>query len=137
MLLLKPRGRLRCVTLGSQQVINALTEGRISQHALQLVSRDRLQDNPRILREFPQYGIKRAPHSISGMVPRPAHVQGKLCQGIEPLDFHGKKAVDRVADACLFAHGFSPEFVLDRNFDCISFGAPRCATPPAASLTAC
>ena len=89
MLLLKPCGRLRRLTLGSQMVINVLAESRIGQHALELVPRDRLQDNPRILREFPQYGIKRAPHSVGGMVPRPAHVQGKLRQGIEPFDFRG------------------------------------------------
>ena len=34
MVLLKPRGRLRRLTLGSQQVINVLAEGRIGQHAL-------------------------------------------------------------------------------------------------------
>ena len=106
MLLLKPRGRLRRVTLSSQQIINALTESRIDHYTLELVPRNCLQDNPRILREFPQYGIKSAPHFVRRMVPRPAHVQRKLCQGIEPLDFRGKEAVDRVADASLSAHGF-------------------------------
>ena len=106
MILLKPRGRLRRLTLGSQQVINVLAESRIGQHALELVPRDRLQDNPGILREFPQRGIKLPPHFVGGMIPRPAHIQGKLRQGIEPLDVRGQKAVNRMADACLFAHRF-------------------------------
>jgi len=113
MLLLKPCGRLRRLTLCPQVVINVLTESRICQHMFELVPRDRLQDNPRILREVPQDGIKRAPHSVRGMVPRPAHVQGKLRQRIEPLDVRGKKAVYGVADACFFAHRFFPKFVLD------------------------
>ena len=89
MLLLKPCGRLRRLTLGSQMVINVVAEDRIGQHALESVPRDRLQDNPGVLREFPQHWIKRAPHSVGGIIPRPAHVQCELCQGIEPLDFHG------------------------------------------------
>ena len=106
MLLLKPCGHLRRLALGSQMAINVLAESWIGQYTLEFVPGDRLQDNPRILREFPQHGIKRAPHFVRGMVPRPAHVQGKLCQGIEPLDFRWQKTVDRVADASLFAHGF-------------------------------
>ena len=89
MLLLKPCWPLRRLTLVSQQVINVLAEDRIGQHAFDLVARGRLQDNPGILSDFPQQGIKGAPHPVGGMVPRPAHVQGKLCQGIESLDFRG------------------------------------------------
>jgi hypothetical protein len=44
------------------------------------------------------------------MIPRPAQIQGKLRQGIEPLDFRGQKVVHRVSDARLFAHGFSLGF---------------------------
>ena len=113
MVLLKPCGPFRRLTLGSQVVINVLTESRICQHMFELVPRDRLQDNPRILREVPQGGIKRAPHCVGGMVPRPAHVQGELRQRIEPLDVRGKKAVYGVADACFFAHRFFPKSVLD------------------------
>jgi hypothetical protein len=46
------------------------------------------------------------------MIPRPAHIQGQFGKGIEPRDFRWQKVVDRVADAGLFAHGFSCEFVL-------------------------
>ena len=87
--LLKPCRRLRRLMLRSQQVVNVLTEGRIGEHALDLIARDRLQDDPGILRELPQWRIKRAPHFVGAMVPRPAHVQGKLRQGLEPLDFRG------------------------------------------------
>ena len=57
MMLLKPRGRLRRVTLASDQGINVLTVSRVGQHALELVPRDGLQDNAGVLREFPQFRI--------------------------------------------------------------------------------
>ena len=92
-MLLKPRRRRRRVTLGSQQVINVLTISGIGQHAFDLVARDRLQDNPGVMRDFPQFGIKLPPHFVGSMIPRPAHIQGKLRQGIESFDFRGQKAV--------------------------------------------
>ncbi len=101
MVLLKPRRRLRRLPLGLHQAINVLAEGRIGQHALDLVARDRLQDDPGVMRDFPQFGIKLPPHFVGGMIPRPAHIQGQLRQGIESLDFRGQKIVDRVADAGL------------------------------------
>ncbi len=110
MLLLEPRGRLRRAMLGSQQVINVLTEGGIGQHALELVPRDRLQDNPRVPREFPECRIKQPPHFVGAMIPRPAHIQGQLGQGVESLDFRRQKAVCRVADTGLSFHGFSSGF---------------------------
>ena len=76
MALLKPGRRLRSLTLGLQQVINVLAEGGIRQHSLELIARDRLQDNPGVLREFPQRGIKPAPDVIGGVIPRPAQIQG-------------------------------------------------------------
>ena len=119
-MLLKPRGRLRRVMLGSQQVANVLAEGGIGQHAFELVPRDGLQDNPGVLREVPQRRIKLTPHFVSSMVPRPAHIQGQLRQGIESLNLRGQKAVYRVADTCLLAHGFSSKCVVDRIFECIN-----------------
>ena len=56
------------------------------------------------MRDLPQFGIKLPPHFVGGMIPRPAHIQGQLRQGIESLDFRGQKVVDRVADTGLFAH---------------------------------
>jgi hypothetical protein len=32
---------------------------------------------------------KLPPHFVGSVIPRPAHIQGKLRQGIEPLDFRG------------------------------------------------
>ena len=89
MILLKPRRGFRRLPTGFDQPIYVFPENGISQHALNLIARDRLQDDPGILREFPQWRIKRAPHFVGAMVPRPAHVQGKLRQGLEPLDFRG------------------------------------------------
>ena len=106
MILLKPRRSFNSLLPGLPQVINVFTKNGIGKHALDPVSRDCLQNNPWILSEFPQYGIKRAPNSVCGMVPRPAHVQSKLCQRIKPFDFRRSKAAHRVDDASLFAHGF-------------------------------
>jgi hypothetical protein len=107
MFLLKPCGHVRRLTLGLQMVINVLTEGRIAQRPFDLIPRDRLQDHPGILREVPQNWIECAPNSVSGVVPRPAHIQSKLSQGVEPFYFRGQKAVYRVADTGSFAHDFS------------------------------
>ena len=126
--LLKPRGCLQHLPPGLHQVINVFAESGIGQHVLDLVARDRLQDAPGVMRDFPQFGIKLPPHFVGGMIPRPAHIQGQLRQGIESLDFRGKKVVYRVTDTCLFAHDFSSEFVLA--------GVPGCCTDTArASLT--
>ena len=104
MILLKPRGRLRRLPSGFDQVIDVLAENGIGQHALDLVARDRLQDDPGVVRDLPQFGIKLPPHFVGGMIPRPAHIQGQFRQGIEPLDFRGQKIVDWVAGTGLFAH---------------------------------
>ena len=61
---LKPRQRLRRLALGLQQVIHVLAEGRIGQHAFELVPRHRLQDNPGVLREFPQRRITPPPQFV-------------------------------------------------------------------------
>ena len=87
MILLKPRGRLRRLTLGSDRSSTLLRKAGSASTALELVPRDRLQDNPGVMREFPQRGIKLPPHFVGGMIPRPAHIQGELGQGIESLDF--------------------------------------------------
>ena len=87
MMLLKPRGRLRRLTLGLQQRIDRSYGSRVGQSALESVPRDRLQDNPGVMRELPKLGIELPPHFVGGMVPRRAHIQGKLGQGIEALDF--------------------------------------------------
>ncbi len=89
MILLKPRGRLRRLPPGLHQVIDVLAKSGIGQHALDLVARDRLQDDPGVMRDLPQCGIKLPPHFVGGMIPRPAHIQGQLRQGIESLDFGG------------------------------------------------
>ena len=104
MLLLEPCRTSCRLVLGSQPVINVLAEGGISQHALELVSRDRLQDDPRILSEVPQYRIERAPQSIGGMIPRPMHIQGEFRQGIEPFDLHKICHLFRIANIFRWFH---------------------------------
>ena len=60
------------------------------------------------------------------MIPRPAHIQGQLGQGIESLDVRGQKTVDRLADRGLLAHGLSIKFVLT--------GIPSCCGDAARML---
>ena len=107
MILLKPRWRLHRLPPALHQAINVLTKNGIGQQALDLVARDRLQDNPGVMRDFPQFGIKLPPYLVGSMIPRPAHIQGEFRQGIEPFDFRGQKVVDRVAEASSFAHRLS------------------------------
>ena len=70
MCLLKPRVGVFGVMFGLQKVIHILTEGRIGEHALKFFPRDRLQDHPRVLREFPQCRIQQPPHFVGAMIPR-------------------------------------------------------------------
>ena len=48
------------------------------------------------------------------MVPRRAHIQGKLGQGIESIDVREQKAFFRVTDSYLFAHDILFKFILVR-----------------------
>jgi hypothetical protein len=61
---------------------------------------------------FPKRRIKLLPYFVASMIPRPAHIQGRLSQGIESLQVRGQKTVDRLADTGLLAHGLSFKFVL-------------------------
>jgi hypothetical protein len=74
---------------GSQHVIRALTKGGIGQLALELLPGDRLQDNPRVLRQFPQGGIKLPPQGVGPVIPQAAHVQSQFRQDIESIDSRG------------------------------------------------
>ena len=87
MILLKPGGRRRRLTRLFHQAVNFFTENWIGQHALDLVARDRLQHDPGVMRDLPQFGIQRPPHFVGRMIPRPAHIQRQFRQRIEPCDF--------------------------------------------------
>ena len=86
MFFLKPRRGFCRLTPGLHESIDLFAEGGIGQHAPECVLRDSLQDDPGVLSELPKLGIKLAPHVVGGMIPRPAHIQGQLRQGIESLD---------------------------------------------------
>jgi hypothetical protein len=58
------------------------------------------------MRDLPQFGIKLPPHFVSGMIPRPVHIQGEFRQGIESVDFRGQEIVDWMADTGVLAHEF-------------------------------
>lgn len=61
MILLKSSRRRSCVLLGLDEGIHFPAKGGIGQHALESAPRNRLQDHPRIVHEFPQRGIKLQP----------------------------------------------------------------------------
>src|SRR5208337_2718096 len=73
---------------------------------------------------------KLPPHFVGRMIPRPAHIQGQLRQGIESFDFRGQETVDRVADTRWLAHGFDSEVIANWIFACIRWGSLHCATLP-------
>src|SRR5271169_4951461 len=98
MILRKPGGRAGCVTLSLHKVIDFLAEGGIGQNALKLVPGDGLKNDPRVLREVPEHRIEPLPYLVGLMVPRPPHVQSKLCKGLETLDLNGEKCVYGTAD---------------------------------------
>ena len=104
MILLKPRRLRQRLPPALHQAVDVFAKNGIGQHALDSVARNRLQNNPGVMRDLPQFGIKLPPHFVASMIPRPAHIQRQLRQGIESLDFHGQKAVNRVADTGLLAH---------------------------------
>ena len=70
MLLLEPSRCFYGLPPCLDQTVNFLAEDRIGQDALNPVSRDRLQDNPGIVRDLPELRIKVAPYFIGGMIPR-------------------------------------------------------------------
>ena len=104
MVLLKPCGRLRRLPPGPHQVVHILAKYGIGQHALDLVTRNRLQDDPGVMRDVPQFGIKLPPDFVGRMIPRPPQIQGQLRQRIETLDLGGKQIVERVTGTGCVAH---------------------------------
>ncbi len=83
MILLKPCRHLRCSPCGFYQVIGCFAETRVRQSAFNLVPRDRLQDDPWVMRDLPQLRIRLPPHFIDGVTPRSMHIQGECRQRIE------------------------------------------------------
>ena len=96
---------------GFDQAIYVFPKNGVGQDAFDLVARDRLQDDPGVMRALPQFWIKLPPHFVSGMIPRLAHIQGEFFQGIESFDFGTQETVYGMARTSLFAHDFSSEYV--------------------------
>ena len=115
MVLLKPGGRLGLLSLGLYKVIDPLAENGIGRNMFDLVPRNCLHHDPRVVGEFPQRRIQLPPHFVSGMIPRPAQIQGQLGKRIKSFDFHRQKAVDRVNGTGWFAHRISFNSLSDRT----------------------
>ncbi len=111
MAVLKPRRRFRRLLTYFDQTIYAFTENGIGQHALNLVARDRLQDDPGVVCNLPQLRIELPPHFVGGVIPRPMHIQGKFRQTIAALDLSGHYDVFGADDICIcLQRGFVPWF---------------------------
>ena len=95
--LLKPRRRLAGIPSRLHERVKTLAESRIGQHALQFLARHRLQHDPGIPRQRPEFGIQLSPDRVGGVVPRRTHIQGQFGQGVEPLDIRGKQKFLRMA----------------------------------------
>ena len=63
---------------------------------LEFFSRDRLKNDPGIMRQLPEHGIQLTPHGVGGMIPGRPHIEGQLGQGIESLHVSDKVAAWRV-----------------------------------------
>ena len=57
MISLKPCEGFRRPPTGFDQSIDVFPEDGIGQYALDLIARDRLQDDPGVMRDLPQFGI--------------------------------------------------------------------------------
>jgi hypothetical protein len=102
---LEPRGRRRRIPSGTHKVGAAFAEHGVSRQALDAILRDRLKHRPRVVRQIPQHRIELPPHFIRGMVPGPLHIQRKLGERIEPLDFSRHHALYWIGHMLRFAHG--------------------------------
>lgn len=89
MISLEPRGRLVRLLPGLDKVVNAFAENSVAQKARDSITRGRLKDNPGIVCEFPQFGIKPPPHAVSGMIPRRVHIERQFSQRIDSINFRG------------------------------------------------
>ena len=83
---LEPRRRLHLPTSRLDHALDVLAERGLGQQLFDPFARDRLQDDPRVVRAFPQFGIKAPPDLIGRVVPRPAHIERQLSQRVEALD---------------------------------------------------
>ena len=83
--LLKPGGCFYYIAPAVNQVVDNFAELGIGKHLFQLFARDGLHHDPRIMRELPQHRVKFPPHLVGGVIPRGAHIQRKLGEGVETL----------------------------------------------------
>jgi hypothetical protein len=89
MIPLEPCGRLVRLLPGLDKVVNAFAENSVAKKARDPITRCRLKDYPGIVCEFPQFRIKLLPYSVSGMIPRRAHIERQLSQRIDSINFCG------------------------------------------------
>src|ERR1700759_1258952 len=118
MRLLKPCGRVRGIPPRLHETVEVLAESGLGQYALDLFPGDSLQDCPRVVREVPQHGIELPPYVVARVIPRRTHVQGELCQGVEPGCARGRSTLLRISGRAWPAH--DPSFNASPTMPCAS-----------------
>jgi hypothetical protein len=76
--LLKPSRRFEHLAPGLHQALQVTAKNGVGQQVLDLVPRNRHQNKLGVVGKRPKVGIKLPPHCVSGMIPRPAYIQGKF-----------------------------------------------------------
>jgi len=105
--LLKPSGSFESFAPGLHQVLQLTAKNGVGQQTLDLVPRNRHQNKPGVVSQGPKVGVKLPPHCVSGMIPRPARIQGKFRQGIKSLNVRRQHVVKLAADLGLAVHDIS------------------------------
>jgi hypothetical protein len=69
-----------------KQSVETMAELHIAQCSLDLFLRNRPQDDPWILRGFPEFFVERFPQLVRGMVPGPVEIERQLNQRIDTIN---------------------------------------------------
>lgn len=108
-----PRRSVRRVTPRLHERLDLRAEAGIGRHPLQPVSRHRLQDDPWIVRTFPQHGIQLPPHVIGAMIPRRTQIQRQLSQVLVSVDVPVCKPGEGIVVSPVSTHDFCFRCALD------------------------
>ena len=116
MMFLEPGRCFRRLMLRLQPVVESFAKDRIGQRVRQPVTRNRLQDDPRVMSQPPEFGIELPPQGVGRMVPGPTQIEREFSQGIEPFDLRGQEIVTGMAHTGLVFHDFPPRPFVNSSF---------------------
>jgi hypothetical protein len=66
--------------------VETVTEIYGLQRSLDFFVRDRPQDDPRVLRGFPEFLVERFPQLVRGVVPGPVEIERQLDQRVDSIN---------------------------------------------------